>query len=84
MKVLKGNLLIGICSSLFVNSVDFVINRFGEIKKKESSENKYKLIRKGSLTFSEGDILIFKYMALKKVLKIENQSKRVECILEAK
>lgn len=31
---LKGNLLIGICSSLCTNSVDFVINRFGEIKKK--------------------------------------------------
>jgi len=34
MKTLKGNLLIGICSSLSTNSVDFVINRFGEIKKK--------------------------------------------------
>lgn len=46
VRTLKGNLLIGICSSLSTNSVDFVINRFGEIKKKESNENKYKLIRK--------------------------------------
>jgi len=37
INILKGNLLIGICSSLSTNSVDFVINRFGEIKKKESN-----------------------------------------------
>lgn len=62
--------MIGICSSLLISSVDFVINRFGEIKKKESAENKYKLIRKGNLTFSEGDVISFKYLALRKVLKI--------------
>lgn len=35
VKTLQGNLLIGVCSSLCPNSVDFVINKFGEIKKKE-------------------------------------------------
>lgn len=46
VKSLQGNLLIGVCSSLCTNSVDFVINKFGEIKKKEWNENKYKLVRK--------------------------------------
>jgi hypothetical protein len=46
VKTLQGNLLIGVCSSLCTNSVDFVINKFGEIKKKECNENKYKLVRK--------------------------------------
>jgi Na+/citrate or Na+/malate symporter len=35
IKSLKGNLLIGICSSLSSNSIDLVMNKYGEIKKKE-------------------------------------------------
>jgi hypothetical protein len=34
IKRLKGNLLMGICSSLNSNSIDLVMNKYGEIKKK--------------------------------------------------
>lgn len=29
-----GNILLGFCSSLQVNSVDYIINKYGEVKKK--------------------------------------------------
>lgn len=49
--VLQGNLLLGICSSLCHHSIDFIINRLGEVKKKEWNENKYKHIRKVWMPF---------------------------------
>ena len=45
-KKFLGNILIGICNSLKMDSVDFIVNIHGELKKKESTESKYKLIRK--------------------------------------
>jgi hypothetical protein len=83
LKVLKGNMLIGVCSSLETNSTDLIINRFGEIKKKEPDLDKYKLIRKSALTFQEGDIIGFKYITPRRALKIENETKKLECKLDA-
>ena len=84
IKTLQGNLLIGVCSSLAQDSLDYVINKFGEIKKKESNESKYKLIRKTNLTFSEADTIIFKYQASRRSLRIENETKGVECKFDSK
>lgn len=64
LNVLKGNLLIGICSTLCHYSIDFIINRLGEVKKKEWNENKYKHSRKANFSFGESDILSFQYMPL--------------------
>lgn len=76
--------MIGVCSSLAPDSLDYVINKFGEIKKKESNEHKYKLIRKTNLTFSESDVICFKYQAARRILKIENETKGVECKFDSK
>ena len=42
INILNGNLLLGICSTLCLHSVDLIINKYGEIKKKEWNDNKYK------------------------------------------
>jgi hypothetical protein len=31
-----GNILIGFCSSMSVNSIDYVINKYGDLKRKSS------------------------------------------------
>lgn len=41
-----GNILIGFCSSMTVNSLDYVINKYGDIKRKSNNESKYRLVRK--------------------------------------
>ena len=67
-----GNILLGFCSSLQVNSVDYIINKYGEVKKKEMNVSKYKLVRKSEdgFSFSCGDVIRFKYMSLKKCVRL--------------
>ena len=77
IKTLKGNLLIGICSSLSSTSIDYVINKYGEIKKKELDQNKYKLIRKCEINFSENDVISFSYIPIKKTLRIKNETQQL-------
>ena len=68
-----GNILLGFCSSLQINSLDYIINKYGEVKRKEINVNRYKMIRKSEgFSFSCGDVIRFKYMSLKKCIKIEN------------
>jgi len=62
--ILNGNLLLGLCSTLCHHSVDYIINKFGEIKKKEWNDNKYKPIRKVNFMFGEGETLVFTYLPL--------------------
>ncbi|CAD8192062.1 unnamed protein product [Paramecium octaurelia] len=82
IQTLKGNLLIGICSTLCHYSIDFIINKLGEIKRKEWNENKYKLLRKGNFTFSEGDTLTFQFMPLQQCLRITNENRHIVCRFE--
>ncbi len=69
-----GNILLGFCSSMNVNSIDFVINKYGDLKKKNSTESKYKLIKKsdGAFSFSCGDIIKFRYVGVAKSIRIWN------------
>lgn len=72
---LQGNILIGICNSLNHQSIDYILNKSGELKKKESIDSKYKLIKKiPNFTISEGDIIYLMYYPLKQQLRIENQT----------
>jgi hypothetical protein len=69
-----GNILIGFCSSITINSLDYAINKYGEIKRKNTNENKYKFICKndGGFLFSCGDIIRFKYTSFDKCIHIWN------------
>ena len=79
-----GSILIGFCSSMNLNSLDFVINKYGEIKRKSPNENKYKLVRKSEeFLFGCGDIIKFKYASLPKCIRIWNETKRVGMVLES-
>ncbi len=78
-----GNILVGFCSSLGVNSLDYVITKYGDIKKKNYNESRYRLVRKGEegFCFGCGDVLKFKYVSLSKCIRIWNETKRVGMIL---
>lgn len=41
-----GNILLGFCSNMGMYSLDFIINKYGEIKRKNVNESKYKYVRK--------------------------------------
>ena len=70
-----GNILIGFCSNVNINSLDYIVNKYGELKRKDIHENKYKIIRKNEFSFSEGDVIRCRYMSLLKMIKIENVTK---------
>jgi hypothetical protein len=72
---LLGSLLLGICSTLTHNSLDIIINKIGEIKKKEENENKYRFIRKGEFLFGSDDVLVFNFTPFNQILRIENETK---------
>ncbi len=74
---LEGNLLLGLCSTLCPNSVDLIINKYGEVKRKEWNEHKYKFLRKEVFYFAEGDVLLFKYHPYTQCLTIDNETKGV-------
>lgn len=65
-------------------SLDFIINKYGEIKRKNVNESKYKYMRKSQEEFSFhcGDILRFRYYSLSKCIKIENETKKIKMVLE--
>lgn len=69
-----GNILIGFCSSMSVNSLDYVINKYGDIKKKNNNDSKYKLVRKcdNGFGFGCGDVVKFRYVSLDKCIRIWN------------
>jgi hypothetical protein len=62
---MNGNILIGFCSSITINSLDYAINKYGDLKRKNTNENKYKLINKndGGFIFNYGDVIKFKYLS---------------------
>lgn len=74
-----GNILVGFCSSMSLNSLDYVINKYGEIKRKNTQESKYKLVRKNydGFCFGCGDVIKFRYVSLDKCIRIWNETKRV-------
>ncbi|CAD8077982.1 unnamed protein product [Paramecium sonneborni] len=74
---LRGNLLIGICSSQLSNSVDFIVNRLGEVKKKEENDNRYHIIRKVNFTFGEGDVIRFQILPFMQCLRITNETRHL-------
>lgn len=77
-----GNILVGFCSSMGINSLDYVINKYGEIKRKALGETRYRLVRKAEgFGFACGDTIKFKYVGLHKCIKIWNETKRVAMIL---
>lgn len=80
-----GNILVGFCSSMSVNSLDYVINKYGEVKKKNNCESKYRLVRKGleGFGFACGDVLRFRYVGLGKCIRIWNETKRVGMVLDS-
>ncbi|KAM3138223.1 hypothetical protein pb186bvf_009686 [Paramecium bursaria] len=83
IQTLQGNLLLGICSTLCHYSIDFIMNRLGETKKKEWNENKYKQLRKVNFTFGEGDTLSFQFMPLSQCLRITNETRHQVCRFES-
>ncbi|CAD8077259.1 unnamed protein product [Paramecium sonneborni] len=74
---LRGNLLIGVCSSQLSNSVDFIVNRLGEVKKKEENDNRYHIIRKVNFTFGEGDVIRFQILPFMQCLRITNETRHL-------
>ncbi len=62
-----------------LNSLDYVINKYGEIKKKNTHESKYKLVRKNyeGFCFGCGDVIKFRYVSLDKCIRIWNETKRI-------
>lgn len=43
---MMGNILIGFCSNMNINSLDYIVNKYGELKRKDIHESKYKIVRK--------------------------------------
>lgn len=41
-----------------------MVNRYGELKKKELNDNKYRQIRKVNFSFGEDDHILFQYMSI--------------------
>lgn len=67
-----GNILIGFCSNMNIKSLDYIVNKYGELKRKDINESKYKIVRRNEFSFSEGDVIRCRYLSLLKVIKIEN------------
>lgn len=78
-----GNILIGFCSSITINSLDYVINQYGDLKRKNNNQTKYKLVCKndGGFIFVCGDIIRFKYASSDRCIHILNETKRVGMVL---
>ena len=76
---MNGSILIGFCSCMHVNSIDYIINKYGELKRKDLNESKYRIIKKDqAFHFETGDIIKFQYKSLKRVIKIFNETKRLD------
>lgn len=76
---MNGSILLGFCSSTTVNSRDFIINKYGEVKRKELGESKYRIVRKvEGFGFGTGDVLRFRYSAMGRCIKLINETKRVD------
>jgi hypothetical protein len=69
---MMGNILLGFCSNMNIHSLDYIVNKYGELKRKDVHDTKYKIVRKNQFSFSQGDIIRFRYLSLLKVIKIEN------------
>jgi len=67
---MMGNILLGFCSSMNINSLDYIVNKYGELKRKDIHESKYKIVRKNDFSFTQGDIIRCRYMSLLKVIKL--------------
>lgn len=80
-----GNILLGFCSNMGIHSLDYIINKYGEIKRKNTNETKYKFVRKSEkgFCFNCGDVLRFRYYSLRKCIRIENESKKLWMTLES-
>ena len=73
---MMGNILLGFCSNMNINSLDYIVNKYGELKRKDIRESKYKIVRKNDFSFTQGDIIRCRFMSLLKVIKIENETKK--------
>lgn len=78
-----GNILLGFCSNMNINSLDYIVNKYGELKRKDISHNKYKIVRKNDFGFSQGDILICSYISSVKTIRIRNESKNLQMSINA-
>lgn len=72
-----GNILLGFCSNMHIHSLDYIVNKYGELKRKDIHESKYKIIRKNDFLFNQGDIIRCRYISLLKMIKIENETKKL-------
>ncbi|EGR32475.1 traf-type zinc finger family protein, putative [Ichthyophthirius multifiliis] len=82
---LQGNMLIGISDSQTQNSMDFIVNKGGDIKKKEKSENKYKQKEKSKdFVFQENDVIQIKYMPFIYTVEFNNLTQNVICNFDQK
>lgn len=69
---MMGNILLGFCSTMNISSLDYIVNKYGELKRKDTNECKYKIIRKNEFNFLQGDIIHCRYLSLLNTIKIEN------------
>ncbi len=73
---MMGNILIGFCSNMSINSLDYIVNKFGELKRKDMNESKYKIVRKNDFSFTQGDTIRCRFSSLLKLIRIENITKK--------
>lgn len=59
-----------------INSLDYIVNKYGELKRKDVHDSKYKIVRKNDFSFSQGDIIRCRYLSLRKAIKLENETKK--------
>lgn len=73
---MTGNVLLGFCSNMNINSLDYIVNKYGELKRKDVTHSKYKIVRKNDFTFAQGDLIRCRYISLLKVIRVDNETKK--------
>ncbi len=67
---MSGNILLGFCSNTNINSLDYIVNKYGELKRKDIRNSKYHIVRKNDFFFSQGDVIRCRYLSLLKSIKL--------------
>lgn len=70
VKQMSGNILLGFCSNMNINSLDYIVNKYGELKRKDVHLSKYHIVRKNDFSFSQGDIIRCRFQSLQKCIKL--------------
>ncbi|KAL4490864.1 hypothetical protein ABPG72_008600 [Tetrahymena utriculariae] len=81
---LQGNIIMGISDSQLQNSMDFMVNKQGDIKKKEKNENKYKQKdRAANFIIQEKNTILIKYIPFLYTVEFFNIDLNVSCKLDS-